>query len=157
MGARGYVRLCFCRYRRRQSDAAGGPQRSSQDLAGEQDSAGIEVLVSQLADLKPALVVLEATGGYEFEAACALQAWGLAVAVVNPRTARDFARAMGALAKTDALDAGMLAAFARVLHQHPQRERFIKPLADAELQRLQAASAAAPPDCADAHRRASAL
>ena len=38
------------------------------------DSAGIEVLVSQLADLKPALVVLEATGGYEFEAACALQA-----------------------------------------------------------------------------------
>ncbi len=102
------------------------------------DSAGIEVLVSQLADLKPTLVVLEATGGYEFEAACALQAWGLAVAVVNPRTARDFARAMGALAKTDALDAGMLAAFARVLHQHPQRERFIKPLADAELQRLQA-------------------
>lgn len=102
------------------------------------DSAGIESLVSQLADLKPALVVLEATGGYEFEAACALQACGLAVAVVNPRTARDFARAMGALAKTDALDAGMLAAFARVLHQHPQRERFIKPLADAELQHLQA-------------------
>lgn len=102
------------------------------------DSAGIEVLVNQLADLKPALVVLEATGGYEFEAACALQACGLAVAVVNPRTARDFARAMGALAKTDALDASMLATFARVLHQHPQRERFIKPLADAELQRLQA-------------------
>jgi transposase len=62
----------------------------------------------------------------------------LAVAVVNPRTARDFARAMGALAKTDALDARMLAAFARVLHQHPERERFVKPLADAELQRLQA-------------------
>ena len=60
------------------------------------------------------------------------------MAVVNPRTARDFARAMGALAKTDALDARMLAAFARVLHQHPQRERFVKPLADAELQRLQA-------------------
>jgi hypothetical protein len=84
------------------------------------------------------LVVLEATGGYEFEAACALQAAGLAVAVVNPRTARDFARAMGALAKTDALDARMLAAFARVLHQHPERERFVKPLADAELQQLQA-------------------
>lgn len=102
------------------------------------DAAGIEQLAAQLDGLKPALVVLEATGGYEFEAACALQAAGLAVAVVNPRTARDFARAMGALAKTDALDARMLAAFARVLHQHPERERFVKPLADAELQRLQA-------------------
>ena len=91
-----------------------------------------------LAAIRPALTVLEATGGYEFEAACALQAAGLAVAVVNPRTARDFARAMGALAKTDALDAKMLAAFARVLHQHPARDRFVKPLADAELQRLQA-------------------
>jgi transposase len=102
------------------------------------DVAGIEQLVTQLHALKPALIVLEATGGYEFEAACAMQAAGLAVAVVNPRTARDFARAMGALAKTDALDARMLAAFARVLHQHPERERFVKPLADAELQRLQA-------------------
>lgn len=102
------------------------------------DAAGLDALVSRLLELKPALTVLEATGGYEFEAACALQAAGLAVAVVNPRTARDFARAMGALAKTDALDARMLAAFARVLHQHPERERFVKPLADAELQRLQA-------------------
>lgn len=102
------------------------------------DSAGIEQLVAQLVALQPVLVVLEATGGYEFEAACALQAAGLAVAVVNPRMARDFARAMGALAKTDALDARMLAAFARVLHQHPERERFVKPLADAELQQLQA-------------------
>lgn len=102
------------------------------------DAAGIEQLTAQLMSLQPVLVVLEATGGYEFEAACALQASGLAVAVVNPRTARDFARAMGALAKTDALDARMLAAFARVLHQHPERERFVKPLADAELQCLQA-------------------
>lgn len=102
------------------------------------DAHGIESLSSQLTGLGPALVVLEATGGYEFEAACTLQAAGLAVAVVNPRMARDFARAMGALAKTDALDAHMLAAFARVLHQHPERERFVKPLADAQLQRLQA-------------------
>lgn len=50
------------------------------------DTAGHESLVSRLLDLKPLLVVLEATGGYEFEAACALQAAGLAVAVVNPRT-----------------------------------------------------------------------
>lgn len=102
------------------------------------DVQGIESLCSRLSALRPALVVLEATGGYEFEAACALQAAGLAVAVVNPRAARDFARAMGALAKTDALDAHMLAAFAQVLHQHPQRERFVKPLADAQLQQLQA-------------------
>lgn len=102
------------------------------------DEAGLEVLVGRLLQMGPALVVLEATGGYEFEAACSMQAACLPVAVVNPRTARDFARAMGALAKTDALDARMLAAFARVLHQHPQRERFVKPLADAELQRLQA-------------------
>lgn len=102
------------------------------------DPVGIEQLVAQATAANPALVVLEATGGYEFEAACALQAAGLAIAVVNPRAARDFARAMGALAKTDALDARMLAEFARVLHQHPERERFVKPLADAELQRLQA-------------------
>lgn len=102
------------------------------------DNSGIQALTAQLVALAPSLVVLEATGGYEFEAACALQAAGLAVAVVNPRQARDFARAMGALAKTDRLDARMLAEFARVLHQHPERERFVKPLADAELQRLQA-------------------
>jgi len=102
------------------------------------DSGGIEALGVQLLALQPALVVLEATGGFEFEAACALQAAGLAVAVVNPRQARDFARAMGTLAKTDSLDARMLAEFARVLDQHPQRERFVKPLADAQLQRLQA-------------------
>ena len=102
------------------------------------DAHGIESLCSQLTALGPALVVLEATGGYEFEAACALQAAGLPTAVVNPRMARDFARAIGALAKTDALDAHMLAAFARVMHQHPERERFVKPLADAQLQQLQA-------------------
>lgn len=117
-------------------EVASSDQAKTWQLAN--DVSGIEQLVHQAMALAPALVVLEATGGYEFEAACALQAVGLAVAVVNPRTARDFARAMGALAKTDALDARMLAAFARVLHQHPERERFVKPLADAELQQLQA-------------------
>jgi len=72
------------------------------------DTLGIDELVGRLRALSPALVVLEATGGYEFEAACALQAAGLSVAVVNPRMARDFARALGGLAKTDALDARML-------------------------------------------------
>lgn len=59
------------------------------------DKVGIDKLVLQLVELRPALVVLEATGGYEFEAACALQVAGLEVAVVNPRQARDFARATG--------------------------------------------------------------
>lgn len=102
------------------------------------EMVGIDALVEAMQVLEPALVVLEATGGYEFEAACAMQAGGLAVAVVNPRAARDFARAMGLLAKTDALDARMLANFAQVLYQHPERERFVKPLADATLQQLQA-------------------
>lgn len=117
-------------------EVASSVQTKTWQLAN--DAQGIEQLVSQASALAPALVVLEATGGYEFEAACALQAAGLAAAVVRPRTARDFARAMGAVAKTDTLDARMLAAFARVLHQHPERERFVKPMADAELQQLQA-------------------
>ena len=102
------------------------------------DATGIDKLVAELVELRPALVVLEATGGYEFEAACALQVAGLDVAVVNPRQARDFARATGVLAKTDSVDARALAAFARMLHQHPRRDRFIKPMANAERQRLTA-------------------
>jgi transposase len=101
------------------------------------DTPGIEALTGELLALAPALIVLEASGGHEFETACASQAAGLAVAVVNPRQARDFARTMGALAKTDSLDARMLAELANVLHQHPQRERFVEPLAEAQRQRLQ--------------------
>ena len=111
-------------------------QSESQQFSN--DGAGIDALEQQPRQLPVGLLVLEATGGYEFEAAYTLQASGLAVAVVNPRMARDFARAMGLLAKTDALDARMLTGFAQVLHQHPQRDRFIKPLADAQLQQLQA-------------------
>ncbi|CAM3776081.1 IS110 family transposase [Roseateles saccharophilus] len=102
------------------------------------DEAGIAELVRRMKEAAPALIVLEATGGYEFMAASTLQLDGFAVAVVNPRTARDFARAMGLLAKTDSLDAKLLASFSRVLHQHPERERFIKPLADEARQQLQA-------------------
>lgn len=84
------------------------------DMAVTNDDFGIVELGRRMAELAPELIVLEATGGYEFTAASALQLQGLAVAVVNPRTARDFARAMGLLAKTDALDAKLLASFARV-------------------------------------------
>lgn len=99
---------------------------------------GIAGLVAQLVEVRPRLVVLEATGGYEFDAAFALQTAGLDVAIVNPRQARDFARAVGALAKTDSIDARALAQFARLIDQHPRRERFVKPLADEKQQELQA-------------------
>ncbi|HEX3396773.1 MAG TPA: IS110 family transposase [Steroidobacteraceae bacterium] len=84
------------------------------------------------------LVVLEATGGYEAAVAGILQAGGLPVAVVNPRQARDFAKAMGVLAKTDAIDARVLARFAQLLGQREDVQRVIKPLADEQLKALQA-------------------
>lgn len=68
----------------------------------------------------------------------ALQAAGFAVAVVNPRQARDFARAMGYLAKTDRIDAHALAVLAQVLARHPERDKFVKALPTAEQQALQA-------------------
>jgi transposase len=88
--------------------------------------------------LKPGLVLMEATGGYEAALACALQAAGLRVAVVNPRMARDFARAMQRLAKTDRIDAATLAEFAGVLARRPDSERFIRPLSKPEQQDLAA-------------------
>jgi transposase len=84
------------------------------------DCAGHAALGKALQALNPkaGTVVLEATGGYEFACAVNLQGLGLPVAVVNPRQARDFARAMGHLAKTDRIDAQGLAHFASVLAEH---------------------------------------
>lgn len=73
---------------------------------------GIARLVTHVQALSPTLIVLEATGGYETEVATALALAGLPVALVNPRQVRDFARALGRLAKTDAIDAQVLALFA---------------------------------------------
>ena len=73
------------------------------------DAAGIPQLVSELKTLGPSLVLLEATGGLELPLVAALAAEALPVVVVNPRQVRDFARATGKLAKTDALDAAMVA------------------------------------------------
>jgi transposase len=75
------------------------------------DIAGIAELVRRLTELKPDLVVLEASGGYETAAASALAGALLRIAVVNPRQVRDFAKATGKLAKTDRIDARVLAAF----------------------------------------------
>jgi len=74
--------------------------------------AGIRALATQLSALAPALIVLESTGGYSARPAAGLAAAGLPVVVVNPRYVRDFAKATGLLAKTDAFDAAMLALFA---------------------------------------------
>ena len=79
------------------------------------DEAGIGGLVVRLQALGPVAVVLEATGGLEVPLASALAAAALPVAVVNPRQVRDFAKATGRLAKTDALDAQVLAHFAEAV------------------------------------------
>src|SRR5215212_1550410 len=75
------------------------------------EHTGIKNLTKTLAKRSPQLIVLEATGGHEYAAACALMKAGLPVAVVNPRQVRDFARAVGKLAKTDPIDARILAHF----------------------------------------------
>ena len=75
------------------------------------DEPGIADLVTMLGELKASLVVLEATGGLDRAFVAQLLVAGLPVAVVNPRQVRDFAKAMGRLAKTDAIDARVLAAF----------------------------------------------
>lgn len=79
------------------------------------DDAGLEDLVGRLGAMAPALIVLEATGGFETVVAAALAAAGLPLAVVNPRQIRAFAKACGQLAKTDALDAAMIAHFAEAV------------------------------------------
>jgi transposase len=100
--------------------------------------AAHEELVATLRPLGVALIVMEASGGYEAACACALQAAGLAVAVVNPRQARDFAKAMGYLAKTDRIDALVLQRFAAVIAKQPDRDKYVKAVASEELQALQA-------------------
>ena len=85
---------------------------SGQGFAVPRDGPGLERLAAELRSLSPALVVLEATGGFEVTVAAALAGAGLPLAVVNPRQIRDFARATGRLAKTDRLDAGAIALFA---------------------------------------------
>lgn len=84
------------------------------------DDTGIAELVVRIAKAVPALVVLEATGGYEWLVAAALAGKGIPVAVVNPRQVRDFAKATGVLAKTDRIDARVLARFAEAIRPEPR-------------------------------------
>ncbi|MHA4830384.1 Transposase [compost metagenome] len=102
------------------------------------DTDGFDAIIAELSKRPVSLVLMEATGGLEAAVACTLQAEGFDVTVINPRQARDFARAMGYLAKTDQIDARMLAQMAEVINRHPERERFIRSLPDVERQVLAA-------------------
>jgi transposase len=93
---------------------------------------GIDTLVEQLQAQAPTLIVLEATGGYEAAVVAALATAGLPVVVATPRQVRDFARATGQLAKTDAIDAQVLALFAERVRPTP------RPLPDEAAQALDA-------------------
>jgi transposase len=96
------------------------------------DAAGCTELVKKLSETPPTLVVVEATGGYQATIAAELGAAAIAVAVVNPRQVRDFAKATGQLAKTDAIDASVLAQFADRIRPEP------RPVPDAITVELQA-------------------
>lgn len=96
------------------------------------DAPGIAQILTDLQELLPALVVVEATGGLELPLVAALGVAALPVAVVNPRQVRDFAKATGRLAKTDRLDAQVLAHFAQAVQPPP------RPLPDVQTQELAA-------------------
>lgn len=112
-------------------------------LAFSNDEAGFAQVLEHLAQLRDqglsiGLIVLEATGGLEAELAWALQSAGWPVVVVNPRQARDFARSMGKLAKTDRIDARMLAQLGQTLLQREDLHKLLKPLPDESQRMLQA-------------------
>jgi transposase len=96
----------------------------------DQTDEGRAQLVARLGAMTPTLVVVESTGGYETAIVTALAVAHVPVAVVNPRQVRDFAKAIGRLAKTDALDAAVLALFAERIRPE------VRPLADDALQEL---------------------
>jgi transposase len=94
------------------------------------DDKGIAQVVKRLTQVAPTLIVMEATGGLEMRLASELAAKGLPVAVINPRQARDFAKATGQLAKTDLVDAAVLAAFARAIRPA------VRPIKDVDTREL---------------------
>src|SRR3982750_3529940 len=100
------------------------------------DAGGWGELTAMLRAANVDLVVVEATGGYERGLGGAMQTAGLAVARVNPRQARDFAKSMGVLAKTDQVDARCLRDFAEVLARHEKRHQYVTPMLDPERQAL---------------------
>lgn len=104
----------------------------------DNEADGHSAIAAALKALDVGLVVMEATGGYETSLACALQGAGLAVAIVNPKQPRKFAEAMGYLAKTDRIDARVLAEFGQTLARRPDLSRFLRPMDDVDQQWLAA-------------------
>ncbi len=92
------------------------------------DEKGVTAITEYLSKVRPAIVVLEATGGYEALIAASLSTAGIAVALTNPRQIRDFAKATGRLAKTDSIDARVIAHFAAAIKPSP------KPVSDDQSQ-----------------------
>lgn len=111
-------------------DVALRPSDESESVLN--DNAGIQDLVKRLEQIQPTLIVLEATGGIEREVTRALASAELPVVVVNPRQVRDFAKATGQLAKTDQIDARVLARFAEVIRPS------VRPLPDEQTLELRA-------------------
>ncbi|MCK0258325.1 IS110 family transposase [Citrobacter freundii] len=107
-------------------------------LAVPNGTDGFTQIIGELKRNETRLILMEATGGLESGVACYLQSEGFDVVVINPRQARDFARAMGYLAKTDRIDARVLLQMSEVINQHPEREKYISPLPDAHRQILAA-------------------
>jgi len=103
---------------------------SGEGFAVDRNGAGLDALVARLTALSPQLVALEATGGFETIVAAALGAAGLPVVVVNPAQVRAFAKALGQRAKTDPIDAAVIAHFAEATRPQP------RPLPDAATQLL---------------------
>lgn len=98
---------------KRTFDLCLAPEDTHQEFTMTPDD--IQRCVTQLVEIRPALIVMEATGGYEARLAAELKAADLPVAVVNPRRIRDFAKALGKLAKTDKIDAAVIARFAALI------------------------------------------
>jgi len=96
--------------------------KTGQDQRMENSTDGIRQCVAICNKIRPELIVMEATGGYELALAVTLQAEGFAVAVVNPRRVRDFAKAAGQIAKTDRLDARIIAQFAAAMEPMPTEQ-----------------------------------
>lgn len=102
------------------STLAVGVVPSGEVWESSNDAEGIAQITDRLCEMEPTLVVMEATGGVEREVSSELSACGLRVAVTNPRWVRDFARATGRLAKTDRIDALMLARYAEAVRPTPR-------------------------------------
>jgi transposase len=106
------------------------PTDERKTFANQED--GLSLMIGFIKPFSPRLIVLEATGGLEKAAVCACAVAGLPVVVVNPRQVRDFAKAKGILAKTDQIDAGVIAQFAEAIRPE------IRPLKTEEAQKLDA-------------------